>query len=68
VAYGAFNGQAINMLGGSRWDSQLVYSLRVSPPLILLATVLACGIGIVGGFFPALRAIRVSVADSLRMD
>jgi len=68
VAYGAFNGQAINMLGGSRWDSQLVYSLSVSPPLILLATVLACGIGIVGGLFPALRAIRVSVADSLRMD
>jgi len=67
VAYGTFNGQAINTLGGSRWDSQLVYSLSVSPSLILMATWIACGIGILGGLFPAIRAIRAPVAESLRM-
>jgi len=68
VAYGAFNGRAINTLGGSLWDSQVVYSLSVSPSLMLLATALACGIGMLGGLFPAVRAIRASVADSLRTD
>ena len=59
---------AINTLGGSRWDSQLVYSLSVSPSLMLLATSIACGIGIIGGLLPAIRAIKTSVADSLRMN
>jgi len=45
-----------------------VYSLSVSPSLILLATALACGIGMLGGLFPAFRAIKASVADSLRTD
>lgn len=67
VAYLAFDGMAISTLGGSRWDSQVVYSLTINPTLVAIATALACGIGLLGGLFPALRAARASVAESLRM-
>jgi putative ABC transport system permease protein len=66
AAYVAFDGNAISTLGGSRWDSQLVYSLTITPALALEATLLACVIGFVGGLIPALRAIRIPVAESLR--
>ena len=66
AAYAAFDGHAISTLGGSRWDSQLVYSLIITPALMIDATVLACVIGLIGGLIPALRAMRVPVAHSLR--
>lgn len=66
VAYAAFNGRAINTLGGSRWDSQLVYSLTISSSLVMVATAVACGIGILGGLLPAIRAVRIPVAEALR--
>ena len=66
MAYAAFNGQAINTLGGSLWDTQIVYTLSVSPPLVLLAIALAGSIGIVGGLFPAIRSIRSTIVDALR--
>jgi putative ABC transport system permease protein len=66
VAYAAFDGRAINTLGGSRWDSQLVYSLTIPPSLVMLATAVACGIGILGGLLPAIRAVRMPVAEALR--
>lgn len=67
VAYLAFDGKAISTLGGSRWDSQVVYSLTITPALVAIATALACGIGLLGGLFPAFRATRASVAESLRI-
>jgi putative ABC transport system permease protein len=66
IAYAAFNGRAINTLGGSRADSQLVYSLAISPSLVIVATAVACGIGLLGGLLPAIRAVRISVVDALR--
>lgn len=66
MAYVAFNGQAINTLGGSLWDSQIVYTLSVSPSLVLLAIGLAGGIGLLGGLLPAIRSIRAPIVDSLR--
>ncbi|MGH8235717.1 MAG: ABC transporter permease [Steroidobacteraceae bacterium] len=66
VAYLVFDGKAISTLGGSRWDSQVVYSLTITPALVAIATTLACGIGLLGGLLPALRATRASVAESLR--
>jgi putative ABC transport system permease protein len=66
MAYAAFNGQAINTLGGSLWDTQIVYTLSVSPPLVLLAIALAGSIGILGGLFPAIRSIRSTIVDALR--
>ncbi len=66
MVYAAFNGQAINTIGGSLWDSQIVYTLSVSPPLVLLAIALAGSIGILGGLLPAIRSIRSTIADALR--
>jgi putative ABC transport system permease protein len=66
MAYAAFNGQAINTLGGSLWDTQIVYTLSVSLPLVLLAIALAGSIGILGGLFPAIRSVRSTIVDALR--
>ncbi len=66
AAYAAFDGHAISTLGGSRWDSQLVYSLTITPALTLEAVLLACVIGFIGGLIPALHATRIPVAHSLR--
>jgi putative ABC transport system permease protein len=66
IAYLAFDGQTISTLGGTRWDSQLVYSLAVTPGLLASAAAVACAIGFIGGLFPALRAVRTSVAEALR--
>jgi putative ABC transport system permease protein len=66
MVYTAFNGQAINTLGGSLWDTQIVYTLSVSLPLVLVAIALAGSIGILGGLFPAIRSILATIADALR--
>jgi putative ABC transport system permease protein len=65
VAYTAFNGTTISTLGGAVWDSQLVYSLNITPSLIVIAIVLACALGLLGGLFPAIRAAHTKVADAL---
>jgi putative ABC transport system permease protein len=65
IAYAAFNGTTISTLGGALWDSQLVYSLRITPALVVTAVLLACALGLLGGLFSAIRAARSSVADAL---
>jgi putative ABC transport system permease protein len=65
IAYTAFNGTTISTLGGAVWDSQLVYSLNITPSLVLIAIVLACALGLLGGLFPAIRAANTKVADAL---
>jgi putative ABC transport system permease protein len=65
IAYAAFNGLTISTLGGAVWDSQLVYSLNITPSLVVIAVVLACALGLLGGLFPAIRAARSNVAVAL---
>lgn len=65
LAYIAFNGTTISTLGGAYWDSQLIYSLNITPTLILIAVVLSCALGLLGGVFPAIRAAHTKVADAL---
>lgn len=65
IAYAAFNGTTISTLGGALWDSQLVYSLSITPALVVTAVLLACGLGLLGGLFSAIRAARANVADAL---
>jgi putative ABC transport system permease protein len=65
IAYAAFNGATISTLGGALWDSQLVYSLSITPALVVTAVLLACGLGLLGGLFSAIRAARANVADAL---
>jgi putative ABC transport system permease protein len=65
IAYAAFNRTTISTLGGALWDSQLVYSLSITPSLVLIAVVLACTLGVLGGLVPAIGAARSNVAHAL---
>lgn len=65
IAFVAFNGAVISTLGGALFDSQLVYALTITPSLVVISVLLACALGLLGGAFPAIRAARASVADTL---
>jgi putative ABC transport system permease protein len=65
VAYGLFNGATISTLGGALFDSQVVYSLSITPSLALGVIGMACVVGLGGGVIPAVRAARASIADGL---
>jgi len=58
-----FNGNTIS-LGGAL--GSVVTQLQVSPEMLGLGVALACGIGLVGGSLPAVRAARLPVATALR--
>lgn len=65
VAYLGFNGfQAATM----NWStfSQVAFQFAVTPPLVVMGTVFALLIGLIGGLFPAIRAARMPVATALR--
>jgi putative ABC transport system permease protein len=64
LAWLFFNGHTVSTLGGA--FAQVVFKLTVTQGLILTGIAWACVIGMLGGFFPALRAARLSVADALR--
>jgi ABC-type lipoprotein release transport system permease subunit len=46
--------------------SELAFNFEVSIPTAISAVVFALVMGIVGGFFPAVRASRLKIVDSLR--
>jgi putative ABC transport system permease protein len=64
LAWLFFNGHSVSTLGGA--FAQVVFQLTVTRTLILTGIVWACIIGLLGGFFPALRAARLPVAEALR--
>ena len=64
LAWLAFNGHSVATLGGA--FAQVVFQLRVTPVLLATGIIWACTIGLLGGFFPALRAARLPVATALR--
>ena len=64
LAWLFFNGHSVSTLGGA--FAQVVFQLTVTRALIITGIVWACLIGVLGGFFPALRAARLSVAEALR--
>ncbi len=66
IAYGAFNGTTISTLGGALWDSQLVYSLRITRPIA--ARVQSCSharLGCSGVSFRQFVPASSNVADAL---
>jgi putative ABC transport system permease protein len=65
ASYALFDGATISTLGGALFDSQLVYSLSITPTLVISVTLLACGLGVAGGLVPAIRAARANIADIL---
>lgn len=64
LAYLVFNGfQASTLSAGF---SQVVFNFAVTPDLLVQGIGAALCIGLVGGFFPAVRAARLPVAMALR--
>jgi putative ABC transport system permease protein len=59
-----FNGYTTSTLGAN--FSQVVFTFRVTPPLLWSGLKWALAIGLIGGLFPAVRAARLPVADGLR--
>lgn len=65
ISYFAFNGYQAATMNWSSF-SQVAFSFRVTPQLLVQGIVYALLMGLVGGFFPALRAARMPVATALR--
>ena len=64
IAYVLFNNLSVSTLGQN--FTQVVFSFRVTPELVVRGLVIAVLIGMVGGFLPAVRAARLPVTTSLR--
>jgi len=65
VAFLVFNGFQVSTLNGPSF-SQVVFDFAVTPDLLIQGMQAALIIGVVGGFFPAIRAARLPVAKALR--
>jgi len=52
----------------TNWSSfsEIAFSFRVTPLLLLVGVLFALVMGVIGGFFPALRAARLQVVQALR--
>jgi putative ABC transport system permease protein len=46
--------------------SEMAFQFRITPLILLQGVVFAALLGLVGGFFPALKASRQSLSRSLR--
>jgi putative ABC transport system permease protein len=65
LAYVAFDGYRAATMNWQTF-SQVAFAFDVTPRLMIWAAVYALFIGLVGGFFPAIRAARTPVAMALR--
>lgn len=54
-----------SMVNFASW-SEIVFSFDPTPQVIGTALVFACGMGLIGGFFPAIRAARTSPLKAIR--
>lgn len=66
ISYALFDGATISTLGGALFDSQLVYSLSITPALIIAVALMASVLALVGGLVPAIRAARSNITDALQ--
>ena len=64
LAYMLFNGIETSTLGSN--FAQVVFSFRVTPTLLTRGAVYALLMGLFGGLLPAIRAVRMPIASSLR--
>ncbi|HVJ61624.1 MAG TPA: ABC transporter permease [Tahibacter sp.] len=64
IVYILFNNVALSTLGQN--FTQVVFSFKVTPKLVLDGIVIAVMIGLLGGLLPAIRAARLPVTTALR--
>jgi putative ABC transport system permease protein len=65
LAYVTFNGFTASTINWQTF-SQVAFAFSVTPTLLVTAIIWAAMIGLIGGFFPALRAARMPIASALR--
>jgi hypothetical protein len=65
TAYLAFNGYQASTLNFQSF-SQVAFSFRVTPGLMMAGIAVSLLLGLLGGIFPAVRAARIPVATALR--
>ena len=65
LAYLAFDGYRAATMNWQTF-SQVAFAFDVTPRLMMWAAIYALFIGLIGGFFPAIRAARMPVANALR--
>jgi putative ABC transport system permease protein len=64
LAYLMFNGIETSTMGSN--FAQLAFSFRVTPALLVEGAIFALLMGLLGGLLPAVRAVRMPIASSLR--
>lgn len=65
AAWLLFDGFSASTIGGDL-SSDVVFQFRVTPGLLLQGVLWATAVGMLGGLAPALRAVRLPVAEALR--
>jgi putative ABC transport system permease protein len=65
ASYFAFDGFKAATINWQTF-SQIAFAFAVTPKLLIAAIIWAAMIGLIGGFFPALRAARLPIAAALR--
>jgi len=59
------NGVVANTINWASF-SEIAFSFRVTPGLLLAGLIFSVVMGVLGGFFPALRAAKLPVVQALR--
>jgi putative ABC transport system permease protein len=65
IAYAAFNGYQTATMNFQTF-SQVAFAFAVTPALLTQGLIFALVMGLVGGFFPAIRAARLPIVSALR--
>ena len=65
VTYLTYNGFTVSTLDSASF-SQIAFDFNVSPTLIALGVIVSVSLGMLGGFFPAIRAALLPVTNALR--
>ena len=64
IAFVLFNNLSVSTLGQN--FTQVVFSFKVTPALVVRGLIISLAIGMFGGFLPALRAARAPITSALR--
>ncbi|MFM2042134.1 MAG: hypothetical protein RLY86_710 [Pseudomonadota bacterium] len=64
LTWALFDGFTASTFGGS--FTQVVFAFQLTPALVVTGMVLAVVVGLIGGFFPALRAARVPLVAAFQ--
>lgn len=70
IGLGAASFMSLVRVSTTNWDtfSELAFSFRLSPGIVLGTIIFAVTMGILGGFLPAVRAARARIIESLRAE